>query len=171
MTIWEPLPDKVEQKFKKELITWTLGNILTMVMVPTPVSAVLAGPDHDQNVPKGPGDQLLFEFLLYLIRKWFPDDHASWGPPWCRRVSTMIRMFPRVQGIRYLWNFQATPILGGSRHPSPGGKNLEQKFSVSKIWNRKFLLEQKSPSRKILQNRKFLPNRKFLQNRKFLHYR
>ena len=51
MSIWEPLPDKVEQKFKKVLITLTLGNILTMVMVPIPVSAVLAGPDHDQNVP------------------------------------------------------------------------------------------------------------------------
>ena len=51
MSIWEPLPDKVEQKFKKELITWTLGNILTMVMVPIPVSAASAGPDHDQNVP------------------------------------------------------------------------------------------------------------------------
>ena len=51
MTIWEPLPDKLEQKFKKVLITLTLGNILTMVMVPILVSAVLAGPDHDQNVP------------------------------------------------------------------------------------------------------------------------
>ena len=51
MSIWEPLPDKVEQKFKKVLITLTLGNILTMVMVPILVSAVLAGPDHDQNVP------------------------------------------------------------------------------------------------------------------------
>ena len=51
MSIWDPLPDKVGQKFKKELNPWTLGKILTMVMVPTPVSAVLAGPDHDQNVP------------------------------------------------------------------------------------------------------------------------
>ena len=31
MTIWEPLPDKVEQKFKKELNPSTLGNILVIV--------------------------------------------------------------------------------------------------------------------------------------------
>ena len=45
-----------------------------MLMGPTLVSA---GGDRDQNVPKGPGVQLLFEFLLYLIRKWFPDGHGA----------------------------------------------------------------------------------------------
>ena len=33
MDVWEPLPDKVEQKFKKHPTPYTLGNIL--VMVPT----------------------------------------------------------------------------------------------------------------------------------------
>ena len=131
-----------------------------MVMAPTLVSAASAGQDHDQNDPMGVRLWVLFEFLLYLIRKWSPDAHGvhqgvggiggsrpwskcshgwkglcafwiftlsyqkvvprcSWGPPWCRRrwrVSTMTRMLPRVQGIRYLWNFQARVILGGSRH-------------------------------------------------------
>ena len=32
---------------------------------------------QDPNVPKGPGAQLLFEFLLYLVRKWFPDAHGA----------------------------------------------------------------------------------------------
>ena len=48
-----------------------------MVMVPTPVSEASAGRDHGQNVPKGPAVQLLFEFLPYLIRKWFPDGHGA----------------------------------------------------------------------------------------------
>ena len=43
----------------------------------TMVSAASAGPDHDQNGLKGPGVQLLFEFLLYLIRKWFTDGHGA----------------------------------------------------------------------------------------------
>ena len=33
--------------------------------------------DHGQNVPKGPVVQVLFEFSLYLIRKWFPDTHGA----------------------------------------------------------------------------------------------
>ena len=33
--------------------------------------------DHDPIVPKDPGVQLLFEFLLYLIRKWFPDAYGA----------------------------------------------------------------------------------------------
>ena len=37
----------------------------------------VGGSGHDPNVPKGPGAQLLFEFLLYLIRKWFPDAHGA----------------------------------------------------------------------------------------------
>ena len=48
-----------------------------MLMGPTLVSAASAGRDHDQNVPKGPGVQLLFEFLLYLIRKWSPEGHGA----------------------------------------------------------------------------------------------
>ena len=49
-----------------------------MVMGSTLVLAVWAGHhDHGQNVPKGPAIQLLFEFLLFLIRKWFPDGHAA----------------------------------------------------------------------------------------------
>ena len=48
-----------------------------MVMVPTPVSAASAGQDHDPIVPKDPGVQLLFEFSLYLIRKWSPDGHGA----------------------------------------------------------------------------------------------
>ena len=49
-----------------------------MVMGPTLMSAAAsAGPDHDQNVPKGVRVQVLFEFLLYLIRKWFPDGHGA----------------------------------------------------------------------------------------------
>ena len=49
-----------------------------MVMAPTLVSAALAGHhDHGQNLPKGPAVQLLFEFSLYLIRKWFPDGHGA----------------------------------------------------------------------------------------------
>ena len=48
-----------------------------MLMGPTLVSAVSAGRDHDQNVPKGVRGQVLFEFLLYLIRKWFPDGHGA----------------------------------------------------------------------------------------------
>ena len=48
-----------------------------MVMAPTPVLAVSTGQDHDPNVLKGPGVQVLFEFLLYLIRKWFPDGHGA----------------------------------------------------------------------------------------------
>ena len=48
-----------------------------MVMGPTLVSAASAGPDHDQIVPKGARGQVLFEFSLYLIRKWFPDVHGA----------------------------------------------------------------------------------------------
>ena len=48
-----------------------------MLMGPTLVSAASAGRDHDQNVPKGVRVQVLFEFLLYLIRKWFPDGHGA----------------------------------------------------------------------------------------------
>ena len=43
----------------------------------TLMSEALAGQDHDQNVPKGVRVQLLFEFSLYLIRKWFPDGHGA----------------------------------------------------------------------------------------------
>ena len=38
---------------------------------------ILVGPDNDQYVPKSGRVQLLFEFLLYLIRKWFPDGHGA----------------------------------------------------------------------------------------------
>ena len=49
-----------------------------MVMGPTLMSvAASAGPDHDQNVPKGVRVKLLFEFSLYLIRKWSPDAHGA----------------------------------------------------------------------------------------------
>ena len=48
-----------------------------MVMGPTPVSAASAGRDHGQIVPKGVRGRVLFEFLLYLIRKWFPDGHGA----------------------------------------------------------------------------------------------
>ena len=49
-----------------------------MLMGPNLVSAASVGyHDYGQNVPKGPGVQLLFEFLLYLIRKWFPDAHGA----------------------------------------------------------------------------------------------
>ena len=48
-----------------------------MLMGPTLVSAASAGPDHDQNVSKGVRVRVLFEFLLYLIRKWFPDAHGA----------------------------------------------------------------------------------------------
>ena len=48
-----------------------------MLMGPTLMSAASMGHDHDPNVPKGPGAQLLFEFLLYLVRKWFPDVHGA----------------------------------------------------------------------------------------------
>ena len=48
-----------------------------MIIGPTPMSAAWAGWDHYQNVPKGPELQFLFEFLLYLIRKWFPDGHGA----------------------------------------------------------------------------------------------
>ena len=45
-----------------------------MDLVPTLMwAAASAGPDHDQNVPRGVRIQVHFEFLLYLIRKWFPD--------------------------------------------------------------------------------------------------
>ena len=77
MSIWEPLPDKVEQKFKKELNPWTLGNILVMVRTCQHRRHRGGQHDHGQNVPKGPGVQLLFEFSLYLIRKWFPDGHGA----------------------------------------------------------------------------------------------
>ena len=40
------------------------GSGSQMVMGPIPVSAASAGQDRDQNFPKGPGVQLLFEFLL-----------------------------------------------------------------------------------------------------------
>ena len=32
MNVWEPLPDKLEQKFKKHLNHYTLGNIWSMVL-------------------------------------------------------------------------------------------------------------------------------------------
>ena len=48
-----------------------------MVMAPTLMSAASAGQDHDPIVLKDPGVQLLFEFSLYLIRKWFPDAHGA----------------------------------------------------------------------------------------------
>ena len=48
-----------------------------MVMGPTLVSAVAVGQDHDQYVPKGVRVQVLFEFLAYLIRKWFPDAYGA----------------------------------------------------------------------------------------------
>ena len=48
-----------------------------MVMGPTLMSVASVGQDHDPNVPKEPWAQLLFEFLLYLIRKWFPDAHGA----------------------------------------------------------------------------------------------
>ena len=59
------------------------GSGSQMVMGPTLVSAASAGQDHDQNVPKGVRVQMLFEFLLYLIRKWFPDGHGGhlWACP------------------------------------------------------------------------------------------
>ena len=53
------------------------GSGSQMVMGPTLVLAASAGQHNDQKVPKGPGVQLLFEFLLYLIRKWFPDAHGT----------------------------------------------------------------------------------------------
>ena len=48
-----------------------------MDMGPTPVSAASVGLNHDQNVPKGVRGRVLFEFSLYLIRKWFPDGHGA----------------------------------------------------------------------------------------------
>ena len=48
-----------------------------MLMGPTLMSAASVGQDHDPNISKGPGAQLLFEILLYLIRKWFPDAHGA----------------------------------------------------------------------------------------------
>ena len=49
-----------------------------MVMAPMFMLAASAGHhDHAQNVPKGVRVQLLFEFSLYLIRKWFPDAHGA----------------------------------------------------------------------------------------------
>ena len=64
-----------------------------MLMAPTLVLAAGAGQDHDQNVPKGVRAQLLFEFLLYLIRKWSPEGHGAhpdvggvgWSGPWSER--------------------------------------------------------------------------------------
>ena len=62
------------------------GSGSQMVMGPTPVSAASAGWDHGQIVPKGVRGRVLFEFLLYLFRKWFPDAHGAhpgvggWGP-------------------------------------------------------------------------------------------
>ena len=53
------------------------GSGPQILMVPTTVSAVSAVPDHGQNVPKGVRGWVLFEFLLYLIRKWFPDAHGA----------------------------------------------------------------------------------------------
>ena len=52
----------------------------------------------------------------------------------------MIKMFPIVQvsKLHPSWEAPDTHYIG------------------AEIWNRKFLLQQKSPSRKILQNRKFL---------------
>ena len=50
MTIWEPLPNKVERKFKKHLTPYTLGNVLTMVQ------------------PADAAD---------MTRKWFPDAHGT----------------------------------------------------------------------------------------------
>ena len=41
------------------------------------MSVVSAGQDMTQTFQKGLGAQLLFEFLLYLIRKWFPDAHGA----------------------------------------------------------------------------------------------
>ena len=85
MIIWGPLPDKIEQKFKKELNPYTLGNILVIVWTcqdghayfRVDAMTILVGSDDDQYVRKGVRVQLLFEFLLYLIRKWFPDDHGA----------------------------------------------------------------------------------------------
>ena len=48
-----------------------------MHMVLTLMSAASAGQDYDANVPKGARIQVIFEFLLYLIRKWFPDAHGA----------------------------------------------------------------------------------------------
>ena len=48
-----------------------------MLMGPTLELAASAGPDHDQIVSKGVRVRVLFEFLLYLIRKWFPDAHGA----------------------------------------------------------------------------------------------
>ena len=48
-----------------------------MLMGPTLVSTASAGRDHGQIVPKGVRSRVLFEFLLYLIRKWFPDGHGA----------------------------------------------------------------------------------------------
>ena len=50
MSIWEALPGHV-------------GSV--------------GGLDHGQNVPKGVRGQVLFEFSLYLIRKWLPDGHGA----------------------------------------------------------------------------------------------
>ena len=46
-------------------------------MGPILMSAKSAGQDHDPNVLKGVRVQVLFEFLLYLIRKWFPDAYGA----------------------------------------------------------------------------------------------
>ena len=49
-----------------------------MDMGPTPVSVAPAGHHyHCRNAPNGPGVQIIFEFSLYLIRKWFPDVHGA----------------------------------------------------------------------------------------------
>ena len=77
MNVWEPLPDKIERKFKKCPNPYTLGNILVMVRTCQHRRHRDGHHDHGQNVPKGQGDQHLFEFLLYLIRKWFPDVHGA----------------------------------------------------------------------------------------------
>ena len=53
------------------------GSDSQMLMGPTLMLAESVGQDHDPNVPKGPEAQLLFEFLLYLIRKWFSDAHGA----------------------------------------------------------------------------------------------
>ena len=49
-----------------------------MLMGPTLVLAASAGHHkHGQNAPKGPGVKIIFEFLLYVIRKGFPDAHGA----------------------------------------------------------------------------------------------
>ena len=53
------------------------GSGSQMLMGPTLVLAASAGPDHGQDVPKGVWVWVLFEFSLYLIRKWFPDAHGA----------------------------------------------------------------------------------------------